>query len=141
MHFGPSRPEYYDNSGYGHIYGLELMGKRRNSNRQGRIAYTFSRSRRGDGLTPETISQYDQTHLLTAVAERQLGRNWMLSVRVRYTTGNPFTPIVGASYDVDNDIYAPVRGDIYSQRMGAFFQADVRFDKKWVYDRRMPSIS
>ena len=133
----PSRPEYYDNSGYGHIYGLELMGKYKETNWQGWIAYTLSRSRRGDGLTPETISQYDQTHLLTAVAERQLGRNWMLSARVRYTTGNPYTPIVGASYDVDNDIYAPVRGDIYSQRMGAFFQADVRFDKKWVYDRRI----
>ena len=84
---------------------------------------------------PETVSEYDQTHLLTAVAERELGRNWKISARIRYTTGNPYTPIVGASYDVNNDIYAPVRGEIYSARMGDFFQADVRFDKKWVYDR------
>jgi hypothetical protein len=133
----PSRPQYYDNSGYGHIYGLEMMGKYRSTTWQGWIAYTLSKSRRGDAQTPETISQYDQTHLLTAVGERQLGRNWMISARVRYTTGNPYTPIVGASYDVNNDVYVPVRGDIYSQRMGAFFQADVRFDKKWVYDRRI----
>jgi outer membrane receptor protein involved in Fe transport len=131
----PSQPQYYDNSGYGHIYGLEFMGKYKSSQLQGWIAYTISRSRRGDALTPETISQYDQTHLLTAVAERELGRNWKLSARVRYTTGNPYTPIVGASYDVNSDVYDPVRGDIYSQRMSAFFQADVRFDKKWVYDR------
>ena len=133
----PSRPQYYDNSGYGHIYGLELMGKYKSSLWQGWIAYTLSRSRRGDALTPETISQYDQTHLLTAVAERELGRNWKISARVRYTTGNPYTPIVGATYDVNSDVYVPVRGDIYSQRMGAFFQADLRFDKKWVYDRRI----
>lgn len=131
----PSRPQYYDNSGYGHIYGLEFMGKYKSPQWQGWIAYTLSRSRRGDALTPETISQYDQTHLLTAVAERELGRNWKLSARVRYTTGNPYTPIVGATYDVNSDLYVPVRGDIYSQRMGAFFQADLRFDKKWVYDR------
>jgi len=131
----PSRPQYYDNSGYGHIYGLELMGKYRSSKWQGWIAYTLSRSTRGDARMPETISQYDQTHLLTAVGERELGRNWKISTRVRYATGNPFTPVVGASYDVNNDVYVPVRGDIYSERMGAFFQADVRFDKKWVYDR------
>jgi outer membrane receptor protein involved in Fe transport len=131
----PSRPQYYDNSGYGHIYGLEFMGKYKSPQWQGWIAYTLSRSRRGDALTPETISQYDQTHLLTAVAERELGRNWKLSARVRYTTGNPYTPIVGASYDVNNDVYDPIRGDIYSRRMGAFFQADVRADKKWVFDR------
>ncbi len=131
----PSRPQYYDNSGYGHIYGLELMGKYKTAKWQGWIAYTFSRSTRGDSGMSETISQYDQTHLLTAVAERELGRNWKISTRVRYATGNPFTPIVGASYDVNNDVYVPVRGDIYSERMGAFFQADVRFDKKWVYDR------
>ncbi|MCK9419751.1 MAG: TonB-dependent receptor plug domain-containing protein [Nitrospirae bacterium] len=133
----PSRPQYYDNSGYGHIYGLEFMGKYKSSQWQGWIAYTLSRSRRGDALTPETISQYDQTHLLTAVAERELGRNWMVSARVRYTTGNPYTPIIGAAYDVNSDLYVPARGDIYSARMGAFFQADLRFDKKWVYDRRI----
>jgi hypothetical protein len=131
----PSQPEYYDNSGYGHIYGLEFMGKYKSSQWQGWIAYTLSRSRRGDALTPETISQYDQTHLLTAVAETELGRNWKVSSRVRYATGNPYTPIVGANYDVNNDVYVPIRGDIYSQRTGAFFQVDVRFDKKWIHDK------
>jgi hypothetical protein len=131
----PSRPQYYDNSGYGHIYGLEFMGKYKSALWQGWIAYTLSRSRKGDALTPETISQYDQTHLLTAVAEREFGRNWLISARVRYTTGNPTTPIAGATYDVNSDVYVPLRGDIYSQRIGAFFQADLRFDKKWVYDR------
>ena len=136
----PSRPQYYDNSGYGHIYGLELMGKYKTQNWQGWIAYTLSRSLRGDSRMPETISQYDQTHLLTVVAERELGRNWKVSTRVRYTSGNPYTPIVGAAYDVNNDVYVPVRGDIYSRRMGAFFQADVRFDKKMIYNERIVTL-
>jgi hypothetical protein len=131
----PSRPEYYNNSGFGHIYGLEFLGKFKSSTWEGWISYTYSRSTRGDAETLETLSQYDQTHLFTAVADKELGRNWKISTRFRYSTGNLYTPIVGGVFDVDNDVYTPIRGDIYSQRMGAFFQADVRFDKKWVYDR------
>ena len=126
---------YYDNSGYGHAYGMEFMGKYRSSTWKGWIAYTLSRSSRGDALHAEKIYQYDQTHILILLAERELGHNWKVSTRVRYTTGDPYTPIVGATYDVNSDTYEPLPGDIYSQRMGAFFQADVRFDKKWVFDR------
>ncbi len=131
----PSQPEYFNNSGYGHIYGWEFLGKYKTTNWQGWISYTLSRSTRGNAEIPEAISQFDQTHILTIVGDRELGRNWKISTRVRYTSGNPFTPVVGGIFDVNNDVYTPVRGPVYSQRMGAFFQADVRFDKKWIYDR------
>jgi len=114
---------------------MEIMAKYRSATWKGWIAYTLSRNRRGDALHAEARSKYDQTNILTVLAERELGHNWKISTRVRYTTGDPYTPIVGASYDVDNDKYVPVLGGIYSQRMGPFFQADVRFDKKWVFDR------
>jgi hypothetical protein len=130
----PSQPEYFNNSGFGHVIGLELLGKYRTPVWQGWISYTLSRSTRGDAQTAEGLSQYDQTHLLTIVGDRELGRNWKLSARVRYTSGNLYTPVTGGVFDVDNDVYTPLRGPIYSKRMGAFFQADVRFDKKWVYD-------
>jgi hypothetical protein len=131
----PSQPEYYNNSGIGHIYGLEFLGKFKSSSWEGWISYTLSRSTQGDAETPETLSPYDQTHILTIVGDKELGRNWKLSTRIRYTSGNPYTPIIGSVFDVDNDVYIPIRGDIYTQRMGAFFQADIRFDKKWVYDK------
>jgi len=130
----PSQPEYYNNSGHGRSYGMEFLGKYKTSSWQGWISYTLSRSTRGDAQTPETLSPYDQTHLLTAVGDVALGRNWKLSTRVRYSTGNLYTPIVGGIFDIDNDTYTPIRGDIYSRRMGAFFQADIRLDKKWIYD-------
>ncbi len=134
-YLNPSRPEYYNNSGFGHIYGLEFLGKFRSSTWEGWVSYTYSRSTRGDNLTPEALAQYDQTHLLTVVADKELNKNWKISTRIRYATGNLYTPVVGGVFDVDNDVYSPIRGDIYSQRMDAFFQADVRFDKKWVYDK------
>lgn len=131
----PSRPEYYNNSGYGHIYGMEFLGKFRSERWEGWIAYTLSRSTQGNAETPETLSQYDQTHIFTAVGDVEFGTNWKFSTRVRYTTGSLYTPIVGGIFDVDNDVYIPIRGAIYSQRMEPFFQLDVRFDKKWIYDK------
>lgn len=130
----PSQPEYYNNSGYGRSYGMEFLGKYKTSSWQGWISYTLSRSTRGDAETPEALSQYDQTHLFTAVGDVAFGRNWKLSTRARYSTGNLYTPITGGIYDIDNDTYTPIRGEVYSRRMGAFFQADLRLDKKWIYD-------
>jgi hypothetical protein len=64
----------------------------------------------------------------------ELGRNWRLSSRFRYATGNPNTPIASGILDTDNDSYLPVRGALYSERLSSFYQFDVRLDKKWVYD-------
>jgi hypothetical protein len=47
-------------------------------------------------------------------------------------TGNPTTPVIGASFDADNDVYLPKRGVIYSERLKDFSQLDVRLDKKWI---------
>ena len=129
----PTQPEYYNNSGFGHVYGMELLAKYRTFGWEGWIAYTLSRSTRGNAETSESLFRYDQTHNLTAVGDTELGANWKLSARVRYTTGDPFTPIVGSVFDADNDIFIPLRGDIYSERMGPFFEIDARLDKKWIH--------
>lgn len=52
-------------------------------------------------------------------------------------TGNPYTPIVGGTFDSDNDVYLPQRGSFYSERYKDFYQADLRFDKKWIYDEEI----
>jgi len=131
----PSQPLYYDNSGYGHIFGVELLAKYKGSKMEGWLAYTLSRSTLGTGQFAETLTSYDQTHLLTAVGSIELGQNWKFSSRVRYTTGDPYTPIIGGILDIDNDSYDPIPGGIYSARLGAFFQLDIRLDKKWIYDK------
>ena len=50
-------------------------------------------------------------------------------------TGDPYTPITGAIFDADNDIYVPIAGAFYSERLNPFWQLDLRFDKKWVFDK------
>ncbi|MGZ3699940.1 MAG: TonB-dependent receptor plug domain-containing protein, partial [Bdellovibrionota bacterium] len=125
----------FDNSGYGNIFGLEFLGKYKRGIWDTWISYTLSRSTRGDARTAEALSNFDQTHLLTAVLEVDLPKNWKISGRVRYTSGNPYTPVTSSIYDADNDGYVPTLGAIYSARLTPFFQLDVRADKKWVFDR------
>jgi hypothetical protein len=131
---GISEPEYYANTGAGRSYGAELLARLDFLPFSGWLSYTLSRSARSSRGGPEQLFQYDQTHLLTAVAAVDLPANWRISTRVRYTTGNPYTPITGSVFDADNDAYFPVRGALYSDRLDPFFQLDVRVDKKWVYD-------
>ena len=50
--------------------------------------------------------------------------------RVRYTTGNPMTPVAGAFQEDDGD-WVPVDGAILSERLPDFFQLDVRVDRSW----------
>lgn len=131
----PSQPLYYDNSGVGHVYGMEVLVKYKTSSWEGWIAYTLSKSTVDTAIDHDNnLSRYDQTHNLTAVGDIEMGRNWKFSGRIRYTTGDPYTPISGAILDVDNDQYTPIRGALNSERLGAFFEIDARFDKKWIYN-------
>ncbi|PWU17041.1 MAG: hypothetical protein C5B49_09620, partial [Bdellovibrio sp.] len=129
------QPEFYDNEGSGRIYGAEVMLKYQSMDWTGWLAYTLSRSLRTYPPSGESIYQYDQTHNLIVVAERPFGKNWKFSGRFRYTTGDPYTPKIGGDFDVDNDVYLPLSGGIYSARMPPFWEFDIRFDRKWIFDQ------
>ncbi|NDD91195.1 hypothetical protein EBZ37_03825 [bacterium] len=124
----------YSNSGEGRSYGLENLVQADFAPWSGWISYTLGRSLRSQPGQSEFPSQYDQTHLITAIVGKDLGGNWRIGGRARYATGNPSTPIVGGIYDSDNDIHFPVRGAYFSDRLDSFFQLDVRIDKKWIKD-------
>jgi hypothetical protein len=69
-----------------------------------------------------------------------LGSNWTLSTRIRYTTGNAYTPILGGVFDSDDDVFRPIQGGLNSDRYPPFFTWDVRADKKWIYDTWILSL-
>lgn len=126
--------ENYANRGKGHVQGLELQVKYKdNSDIQWIGSYTYVRSRRQQPGLPELPSQYDQTHSLNILTSYQW-ENWQVGSRLRFVTGTPYTPIIGASFDSDNDVYIPQRGSLFSARNANFFQWDLRADRKWIYD-------
>jgi len=132
-------PLRYDNGGEGRVYGGELLLRHDFShNFMGWLAYTLSRSERIDsGETDYRLFDFDQTHILTLVGSYKLPRNWELSGRFRFVSGNPRTPVVGSVYDSNRDVYQPMYGAVNSARNGPFNQLDVRLDKKWIYDAWM----
>ncbi len=129
--------ENYNNNGAGRAYGIEVQLKFDDVPYTGWISYAWSKSVRWSPTQAVYNFEYDQTHNITLVAARDLPKNWKISGRYRYVTGNPFTPIIGSNFDADNDVYIPVRGTIYSERQGNFSQLDLRFDKKFIADKGM----
>jgi TonB family protein len=127
----------YLNSGVGRIYGAEILFRHRPSSRFfGWLAYTLSRSERRDTPGGEyRIFQFDQTHILTAIASVQLGRGWEVGARFRLVSGNPTTPVAGAVLNGDSGTYIQVPGQPFSSRNDPFHQLDVRIDKTWRWTR------
>ena len=129
-------PENLVNDGRGRIYGFELLFRQALTRRLfGWIAYTFSRSERIDHPGSNwRLFDFDQTHVLTAIASYKLGAGWEIGARFRYATGNPRTPVVGSVKDDLTDTYVPLFGPVNSYRLPNFAQLDVRIDKVWVFD-------
>ncbi len=127
--------ELYNNQGGGRSYGLEAQWKFNETDYNGFISYTYSKSTRWSPAQSAYNFEYDQTHNFNIVVAKPLANEWKISSRLRYVTGNPITPVVGATYDADNEVYFPTRGPIYSQRLKDFYQLDLRVDKKVIYDK------
>jgi len=134
MRNGALVPEIYNNDGRGRAYGVEALIKYDKRPFSAWVSYTVSRSLRNEPSDDEHLFEYDQTHNLNIVAQLETASNWKISGRARYVTGDPFTPVAGATFDADNDNYIPTPGSLYSQRMADFFQMDVRLDKKWIHN-------
>ena len=129
-------PQNLVNEGRGRIYGFELLFRQALTRRLfGWVAYTFSRSERIDRPGASwRLFDFDQTHVLTAIASYKLGAGWEIGGRFRFATGNPRTPVVGAVKDDLTDTYVPAYGLVNSYRLPDFAQLDVRIDKIWVFD-------
>jgi hypothetical protein len=121
------------NNGEGRIYGTEWLLRWKNDPKFfGWIAYTMMRSERRDAPEePFRLFQYDQTHILTMIASRDLGKGWRVGGRFRFVSGNLYTPnsYYGA-LDVDRASYVPTATyPPFGARLDAFHQLDFRIDK------------
>ena len=156
---GQVHPELWNNGGSGRTYGLEIMLRRMPTSSTafyGWVAYTLSRSLRRDqplgssysqlGVrtpytaydTQEYLSQYDQTHILTIVAQWTLPLGFEAGMRFRLVSGNPTTPVRSGAifWDSDVDGYTDDLSHVArnADRLPTFHQLDVRVDKTFTYD-------
>jgi len=136
---GQVKPLRYDNSGSGRVRGLEVLAKHEmNRNFSGWIAYTLSKAERMDDFGKKNkyrYFDYDRPHVLTAIGSYRLPRNWEFSGRFRYMSGQPTTPVKDSVFVADDDLYAPIVGEVNTDRQLAAHTLDVRIDKTWDFRR------
>jgi TonB family protein len=132
---------HLSNGGIGEVYGVEMLLRRDLAQGLfGWIAYTWSKSiRRDDPTVPGYPAwhpfAFDQTHILTLIVSWRLPGDYILGTRLRAVSGNPYTPFVGHALDADTGRYRCLASaQTLSAREPAFFQADARIDKRWVFD-------
>jgi hypothetical protein len=127
-------PPVFVNEGKGRIYGAEFSAELRPDDRTfAFVAYTLSRSERSDHGGPYRLFDNDQTHILSLVGSRKLGRGWELGTRFRLVSGEPTTPVTGSVFDTRSGVYLPLYGAVNSVRDPLFHQLDVKLEKAWKF--------
>jgi hypothetical protein len=128
--------ENYAPTQTGTTYGLQVLARKQLTDRWfGWIAYTLSKSTRQDapGL-PSYPFTFDQTHILTVIGSYKITPKWQLGARVLYSSGNMSTPVIGAIFNSDTNRYTPIAGATNAFRTPAYFQLDVRLDRRFIFD-------
>lgn len=126
---------FFINSGQGRIYGAEFLLRIEPRGRFfGFLSYTLERSERKDpDASSWRLFDFDQPHILTATFVYRLGRGWEAGATMRLVSGNPDTPIVGASENVIDDQFSPLFGKLNSSRSPTFHRLDLRVAKQWTF--------
>lgn len=121
--------------GEGRAYGAQILLRQELSSRFfGWLSYSLVRSeRRAREAAEWRPFDYDQTHVLTALASYDLGAGFEVGLRARYATGFPRTEVTDAFYDARRDIYQPRFGSHNQLRIPAFVQLDARASKRFTF--------
>ncbi len=126
----------FDNSRKSPTIGGELLLRHDISKYfYGWVAYTLSRSTEKlvDEAAPR-VTNFDQTHILTIVAQGNLPKNWNIGGRFRYVTGSPFTFPAGGINNLDTTDFQATFLPVNSQRLINFHQLDIRVERTITYD-------
>ena len=125
-------PPAFVNDGKGRIFGAEFSLEAHPDDRTfAYVAYTLSRSERSEHDRAYRLFDNDQTHILSLVASRQLGKGWELGTRFRLVSGEPTTPVTGTIFDARTGVYLPTYGKVNSERNPMFHQLDVKLEKQF----------
>jgi TonB family protein len=124
-------------TGIGRTRGIQVLLRKQLAKRFfGWLSYTLSRSERASAPgAPYYLYDFDQTHVLSALASYELGAGFVVGSRFRYASGYPRTPVTGAYFDVQTGTYEPFFGALNSTRIPPFVQLDVRVAKTFAIGR------
>lgn len=117
------------NSGRGKTEGAELLAIVKRGPWFGWLTYAYSHSTRVDAPGMQMrLFDYDVPHSLNIAGSYRWGR-FQFGARFRLQSGLPATPVDGAIFDSDANVYYPTFGPVNSVRAPMHHQLDVRIDR------------
>jgi len=101
------------------------------------LSYTYSQTeeRLNDSQSWRS-ADYDQSHVATFTGSYRLTATWDFGSKIKYQTGNTYTPVNDSVYNATLDKYQPRPGanDTNSKRLPDYHQIDLFFTKDSLYD-------
>lgn len=95
-----------------------------------RITYSFVTSHRTDPDSRVLArAPFDVTNSVTAILDQALPKGWSTAFAFRYHTGQPYTPVTGATKDSVRHIFTPLYGPAFSERLPASSRLDWSFSR------------
>lgn len=121
----------------GRSYGLEFLAQQKlQKGFYGIVAFTLVRSEFQNKNEEYIASSWDNRYILSLTGGKIFKKNWEVGAKLRFSGGAPYTPIdVNNSSLITNYNLSPQGSLDYSRlnanRLGTFYQLDVRVDKKY----------
>jgi hypothetical protein len=130
----------YSNGAEGSAYGVEFLIRKDLTDRwSGWASLSLSESDRTRSATGETVNfQYDKPILFNLVANRLVGKSWVMGFRWNYQSGGRYTPVVDLLPSSSHaGIFEPVYGKLNSEQYPDYHRLDFRAEytrpKSWGY--------
>ena len=134
--------------GKGKAYGLDITYTKKVDDLSLMVAYSYVKATRQ--LNTNSTKQYrfecDIPHTLQLSANYKFNKNWRVSTYAKYSTGAPYTPIIGTNtYTYKGKEYvSPIYGEPYSKRLDANYDLDVQVGYKtgnWEYALELMNVN
>jgi len=130
--------EFWDTDAFAN--GVEFLAKKLTGRVRGWAGYTFAETKRKYEDQDWYHPKYDRTHTLNIVADWELKKGLHFSTAITYSTGNPYTAVIGRSETWQAENYSTndywrnqqtyLYGERHAQRYPDYFRWDVSFKKR-----------
>jgi len=125
--------EPLESTGTGEAYGAEVFVQKKlgRSPLYGQLSASYNRTRFTGLDGTSTRGAFDTPVLANGVIGWRPNAKWELALRARAASGLPFTPFVTGGPQAGTLDFARYNGE----RLGTFFAADVRVDRRFVFGK------
>jgi hypothetical protein len=124
------RSNFYANGGHGYARGVDCFVQGKHRRLSGWISYGYLDSRRQELDDPHEVpASYGVRHSATVVGMYSLDAFWQIGARFAHTSGRPYTPVVGSTYDASRDLWRPIYGENNSDLLPEYRRLDLRLTR------------